>query len=159
MLPEWQKDGDPRRDIALDDLLRLSSGLAFDEIYDDPLADVTQMLFAEGDMAKFAAAKPLLHPPGSYWSYSSGTSLIVARILRASFATERDYLRYPRERLFDPLGMSSAVIEPDAAGTFVGIVAALCLGARLRPARPPLSSGRRVAGEAPVAGRLGRLQP
>jgi CubicO group peptidase (beta-lactamase class C family) len=120
LLPEWRKDGDPRRDISLDDLLRLSSGLAFGEIYGDPLSDVAQMLFAEGDMAKFAAAKPLLHPPGSYWDYSSGTSVILARILRESFATERDYLRYPRERLFDPLGMSSAVIEPDAAGTFVG---------------------------------------
>jgi CubicO group peptidase (beta-lactamase class C family) len=120
LLPEWRKDGDPRRDISLDDLLRMSSGLAFDESYDDPLADVTQMLFVAGDKAKFAAAKPLLHPAGSYWDYSSGTSVIVARILRASFATERDYLRYPRERLFDPLGMRSAVIEPDAAGTFVG---------------------------------------
>lgn len=119
LLPEWRKDGDPRRDISLDDLLRMSSGLAFDESYDHPLADVTQMLFAEGDMAKFAASKPLRHPPGTRWAYSSGTSVIVARILRTSFATERDYLRYPRERLFDPLGMRSAVLEPDAAGTLV----------------------------------------
>jgi hypothetical protein len=119
LLPEWRKDGDPRRDISLDDLLRMSSGLAFNESYDDPLADVTQMLFAEGDMAKFAAAKPLLRPPGTHWHYASGTSLILAGILRDTFATERDYLRYPRERLFDPLGMRSAAIEPDAAGTLV----------------------------------------
>ena len=119
LLPEWRGEGDKRRGISLDDLLRMSSGLAFDESYDDPLADVTQMLFVAGDKARFAAAKPLLHPPGTNWHYSSGTSVIIARILRASFTAERDYLRYPSERLFAPLGMRSAVIEPDAAGTLV----------------------------------------
>jgi CubicO group peptidase (beta-lactamase class C family) len=120
LLPEWRGDTDPRRDISLDDLLRMSSGLAFDETYDDPLADVTQMLFVDGDMARFAAAKTLVAPPGTEWHYSSGTSAIIAAILRETFATEQDYLRYPRERLFQPLGMRSAVLELDAAGTFVG---------------------------------------
>jgi hypothetical protein len=120
LVPEWRGEGDERRDISLDQLLRMSSGLAFDESYDDPLADVTVMLFARGDMAKFAADKPLVHQPGTDWSYSSGTSAIVAGALRATFANEQDYLRYPRERLFDPLGMRSAVIAPDVSGTLVG---------------------------------------
>jgi CubicO group peptidase (beta-lactamase class C family) len=117
LLPEWRKANDRRRDISLDDLLRMSSGLAFNEGYDDPLDDVVEMLFVKGDMARFAASKPLVHPPGTYWDYSSGTSAIVARVLRDSFATEDEYLRYPRERLFGPLGMRSAVIGTDAAGT------------------------------------------
>jgi CubicO group peptidase (beta-lactamase class C family) len=122
LLPQWWGEGDARREISIDDLLRMSSGLAFGESYDydDPLADVTQMLFVAGDKAKFAAAKPLLHPPGTEWHYSSGTSLILARILRDSFASESEYLNYARERLFRPLGMRSALIEPDAAGTFIG---------------------------------------
>jgi CubicO group peptidase (beta-lactamase class C family) len=120
LLPEWRGEGDKRRDISLDELLRMSSGLAFDESYDDPLADVTVMLFARSDMAKFAAGKPLLHPPGAHWDYASGTSLIIARALRESFGTGQDYLRYPRERLFDPLAMRSAALTSDAAGTLVG---------------------------------------
>lgn len=120
LLPEWRGEGDKRRDISLDQLLRMESGLEFDESYDDPLADVTVMLFARGDMAKFAADKPLLHPPGTHWAYSSGTSLLISRALRATFANEEDYLRYPRERLFGPLGMRSAVLTSDAAGTLVG---------------------------------------
>ena len=120
LMPEWRGADDKRRHITLDDLLRMSSGLAFDESYDNPLADVTVMLFARGDMAKFAADKPLLQPPGTHWSYASGTSVIVAGILRATFANEEDYLRYPRERLFEPLHMRSAVIAPDASGTLVG---------------------------------------
>lgn len=119
LMPEWRGEDDPRRRISVGNLMQMSSGLAFDESYDDPLADVTQMLFVAGDKAKFAASKPLAHPPGSSWEYSSGTSVILAGILRASFANERDYLRYPRDRLFGPLGMRTALIEPDAAGTFV----------------------------------------
>jgi CubicO group peptidase (beta-lactamase class C family) len=118
LLPEWRGAGDRRADISLDDLLRMSSGLVFDENYDDPLADVTQMLFAEPDQAKFAAAKELAHPPGAHWHYSSGTSEIISRILRKSFASEEEYLRFPRERLFGPLGMRGAVLATDASGTF-----------------------------------------
>jgi CubicO group peptidase (beta-lactamase class C family) len=120
LLPEWRGDGDQRRDISLDDLLRMSSGLAFDESYDDPLGDVTEMLFVKDDMARFAASKPLLHAPGSHWAYSSGTSVLLAAVLRQTFAGEDDYLGYPRQRLFGPLGMRSAVLETDASGTFVG---------------------------------------
>jgi CubicO group peptidase (beta-lactamase class C family) len=120
LLPEWRGEGDARAAISLDDLLRMSSGLAFDENYDDPLRDVTEMLFVKNDMAKFAASKPLTHPPGTYWDYSSGTSVLLAAILRETFAGEDDYLRYPHERLFAPLGMRSAVLETDASGTFVG---------------------------------------
>lgn len=120
LMPEWRGEDDERRDISLDDLLRMSSGLAFDENYDDPLADVTVMLFARGDMANFAAGKKLAYPPATHWAYASGTSIIISRILRATFASEEDYLRYPRERLFGPLFMRSAVIAPDVSGTLVG---------------------------------------
>jgi CubicO group peptidase (beta-lactamase class C family) len=39
--------------------------------------------------------------------------------LRHSFADERSYLRFPHDRLFAPLGMRSAVLVPDASGTFI----------------------------------------
>ncbi len=117
--PEWQSSNDPRRDITLDQLLRMTSGLAFDETYTNHDSDIIQMLFVQGDMADFAASKPLVHPPGSVWNYSGGNSLILSRLLRNSFASERDYLRFPSERLFAPLCMRSAVLEPDSAGTFV----------------------------------------
>jgi len=120
LMPEWRAAGDPRGGISLDDLLRMSSGLQFDETYADPLADVAQMLFVEGDKAKFAADQKLLYPPGTHFDYASGSSLIIAGVLRESFDNERDYLRYPRDRLFAPLGMRTALIEPDASGTLVG---------------------------------------
>jgi CubicO group peptidase (beta-lactamase class C family) len=58
--------------------------------------------------------------PGTIWQYSSGTSNIVARVIRESFGNDAEYLAFPRRALFDPLGMDGALIETDAAGTFVG---------------------------------------
>ncbi|WAS57144.1 beta-lactamase family protein [Burkholderia ambifaria] len=118
LLPEWRGSGDARAAITLDELLRMTSGLQFNEDYDDPLSDVAVMLFTQPDTARFASAKPLAAQPGTQWYYSSGTSAIVARVMREALGgTEADYLAFPRRALFEPLGMRSAVFEPDAAGT------------------------------------------
>jgi CubicO group peptidase (beta-lactamase class C family) len=120
LLPEWRGEGDPRSKITLDQLLRMTSGLAFDEGYGSNISDVEQMLFAKEAAGRFAAEMPLVAPPGTLWSYSSGSSNIIQLILRHAFTDGRDYLRFPRERLFAPLAMRSAVMVPDASGTFIG---------------------------------------
>ena len=71
LLPEWRGNGNSRRDITLDQLLRMTSGLSFNEDYEDHSSDVIQMLFVKGDKAGFAASKPLQYSPGSHWSYSA----------------------------------------------------------------------------------------
>jgi hypothetical protein len=119
-VPEWRGAGDPRGAITLDQLLRQSSGLAFDETY-GAVNDVSRMLFTEPDTGAFAASFPLAAPPEALWSYSSGTSNLVARIVRDAFGGElAAMVRYARERLFDPAGMTSALLEPDASGSFIG---------------------------------------
>lgn len=120
LLPEWRRENDPRRNITVSQLLCMTSGLEFDEDYDSFFSDVRRMLFIDGDKSGFASDKPLQYSPGMQWSYSSGTTNILARVLRESFSREAEYLRFPRERLFTTLGMQSAVLEPDAAGVFVG---------------------------------------
>ncbi|MBI5247416.1 MAG: serine hydrolase [Elusimicrobia bacterium] len=118
LLPEWADDG--RRDIALEDLLRMRSGLRFSEVYSSPFSDVTRMLYNDGyDAGGFAASRPLEAPPGTKWQYSSGTTNILSLIARRKLG-EAQYPSWPRRALFDPLGMDSAVFETDAAGTFVG---------------------------------------
>jgi CubicO group peptidase (beta-lactamase class C family) len=120
LLPQWRGDDDPRRKITLDQLLRMTSGLSFDEDYADHSSDIIQMLFVQGNKAGFAASKPLANPPDTNWHYSGGNSNIIALVLRQHFHKENDYLRLPQQHLFEPLGMRSAVLEPDSAGTFVG---------------------------------------
>ena len=106
----------------------MSSGLEFDEHY-GAINDVSAMLFTRGDTGAFAANKPLAHAPDGFWSYSSGTSNILARLLRDEFAGDTAALvRWSRERLFDPVGMSSAVFELDASGSFIGSSFAFATG-------------------------------
>jgi CubicO group peptidase (beta-lactamase class C family) len=109
--------GDDRARIRIADLLGMSSGLRFNEAY-GAVSDVTRMLYLESDMAKFARRQPPEHPAGEVWSYSSGTANILSRIVQDAAAPLG--ASYPRERLFKPLGMSSATLETDAGGTFVG---------------------------------------
>ncbi len=117
---EWATPGDPRGAITLDMLLRQSSGLAFDETY-GALNDVSRMLFTAPDTGAFAARQPLQHPPDSVWSYSSGTSNIVARIAADELQRSPDVLAaFAREELFEPCQIRSAFFEPDASGTPIG---------------------------------------
>jgi CubicO group peptidase (beta-lactamase class C family) len=118
-VPEWRDPRDPRRKITLHNLLQMSSGLRFREDYGNPLQDVTTMLFGVPDAASYAARKPLAAEPGTRWSYSSGTTNIISRGIREVLGDD-EYVEFPRRALFDPLGMGSAVIEPDASGTFIG---------------------------------------
>ena len=74
-VPEWKTPGDPRGAITTDQLLRMSSGLSFAEVYEaDQPSDTIAMLWGEGkdDVAAYAASRPLACAPDSYWSYSSG---------------------------------------------------------------------------------------
>ncbi|HSO06200.1 MAG TPA: serine hydrolase, partial [Pelomicrobium sp.] len=118
-LTAWRGDGDPRAAITLRQLLQMESGLAFGEKYTNPLDDVTWMLFASADTAGFAAGKPLTAAPGTRWQYSSGTSNILSRVVREALPDDAGYAALPRRALFAPLGMATAVMEPDAAGNFV----------------------------------------
>ena len=124
---EWQTPGDPRAAITLDQLLRMSSGLAWTEEYvrGNP-SDVIAMLFEAGkdDVAGFAAKAPLAQAPGSHFYYSSGTTNIVSRC--AAQAAGGDFAAFMRERLFQPLGMTSPLPRFDAAGTFIGSSFCFC---------------------------------
>jgi CubicO group peptidase (beta-lactamase class C family) len=115
-VPEWRDD--QRRRITIDHLLRMSSGLDFEERISLPRFDVMSMLFEAPDMASFAAGAQLRAEPGTRWQYASGSSLIVSGIVRRILGDE-PYQRFPKQALFDRLGMSRAVIEQDASGTFV----------------------------------------
>lgn len=126
-VPEWQHD--ERSSITLQDLLEMRPGLEFVEDYvDDSVSHCIEMLFGSGagDVAGYAASLPLIHPPGTVWNYSSGTTNIVTRLLGDALAardgTDRRTAtqRFLDERIFGPSGMTSATVQFDDAGTFIG---------------------------------------
>jgi CubicO group peptidase (beta-lactamase class C family) len=116
----WAEPTDARHAITIDNLLRMTSGLAAEET-DDGFDPTSRMLFIEPDMAGFAEQAALKRPPGTVWEYESPNTLILSRIVKdAVGGSEADVLNFARRDLFGPLGMQSAVFETDATGTPVG---------------------------------------
>jgi CubicO group peptidase (beta-lactamase class C family) len=123
-VPEWA--GDHRSAITLQQLLEMSSGLAFVEDYvDGDVSNVIEMLFGDGkdDVARYAASFPLIHEPGAVFNYSSGTTNIISAICDRAIRNSgvaAGTEAFLAERLFEPLGMTSATIRCDPTGTFIG---------------------------------------
>ncbi len=117
---EWS--GDPKRAaISWNDLLQMQSGLSFDETYGDPGSDVSEMLFRARDAGRVAAMRRLAHAPGSFWSYSSGTTNLIQRTLRETLeANDVGYHAFARDAILEPIGATSFTLEPDSSGNLVG---------------------------------------
>ncbi|MFT6934103.1 MAG: CubicO group peptidase (beta-lactamase class C family) [Maribacter sp.] len=105
--------------ITLDHLLRMQSGLAWEEDY-TKISDVTQMLFLDTDMTLAQVKKQPIALPTEIWNYSSGTTNLLSGILRDQFQTHQDYLDFPYTDLIDKIGMHSMLLETDMDGNFVG---------------------------------------
>lgn len=108
--PEWE--GDDRSKITLEHLLRMTPGLQWDETYDLG-TPITEMLYTADDMGDFAASQPLSHGVNEYHQYSSGSTNIACDVLLDHLGADANL---PRTEIFEKLGLSTAVLEPDAAG-------------------------------------------
>jgi len=113
---------DPRHAITIDELLRMTSGLAIAES-DSGSDPVSRMLFLERDMAGFAEQSRLKAAPGTEWEYTSGNTLILSRVIRdAVGGSAQDVITFAQRELFEPLGMTSTRMDFDATGTPVGSI-------------------------------------
>jgi len=110
--------GDPRRAITLDQFLRMSSGLDFDEDSANPRGGVLFMLLRAPDVPAYAATSPLAAAPRTRWRYSSATTNVISGAMRRVLGDA--YFGFPRRALFEPVGIHSAVLEVDANGNFIG---------------------------------------
>ena len=129
---EWE-EGDPRRRITIDQMLRMVDGLRFREAedlgggsvryYPPEESDVIPMLFGHGkkDVAGFAATLPKVAEPEERWNYNSGGTNLLSRLVAETVGGGEDGMRGFMEReLFGPLGMSTARPRFDEAGNFIG---------------------------------------
>jgi hypothetical protein len=116
----WRNPSDRRHPITIEQLMRMTSGLALDETNSgfDPSS---RMLFTEPDMAAVAEAASLAAPPGSRYHYSSPSTLILSRIVAdAVGGRAEDVRRLAETELFGPLSMRDVTLEFDAVGTPIG---------------------------------------
>jgi CubicO group peptidase (beta-lactamase class C family) len=116
-LAEWSNDD--RKDITLNNVLQMSTGIEWVEDYGS-ISDVTKMLYTKDDVYKAATTNQLEYPVGSYYEYSSGSSNILSGQIRSFFPTQEDYLLFPYRALFSKLGTKSMLLETDPTGLFIG---------------------------------------
>ncbi len=129
---EWN-EGDPRRRITIDQMLRMVDGLRFREAedlgdggvryYPPEESDVIPMLFGEGkgDVAAFAATLPYQVEPETRWNYNSGASNLLSRLVSETVGGGEEGMReFMKRELFDPIGMATAKPRFDDAGNFIG---------------------------------------
>ncbi|MGH6642404.1 MAG: serine hydrolase domain-containing protein [Bradyrhizobium sp.] len=116
-IPEWR--GDLRREIEVEHLLRMTTGLALDETNSgfDPSS---QMVYLRDDMAGSVVNAAVVAPPGTRWTYSSPTTQLLARIVRDAVGGPEQTLTFAWRELFNPLGMRNVTLEFDASGTLQG---------------------------------------
>jgi len=117
LFPQWEGDG--RKDITLNNLMQMNSGLDWNEDY-STISGATTMLFDSEDIVATAAAPALKYERGKKWVYSSGTSNLISGYIRQQYANHDDYLKFVYDSIFYPLNMYNTVMETDESGTYIG---------------------------------------
>ena len=113
-IPEWRVDGDPRRNITLDQLLRMSSGL-----HSDHYGNRTDAIYFGGTtVIEQAAGWPLEVRPGARFRYANNDIMLAARAVRAAMNNDKRYAQWPQQ-LFRPLGMQHTTAGADWQGNFI----------------------------------------
>jgi CubicO group peptidase (beta-lactamase class C family) len=117
-VPEWRASSDPRHEIEVQHLMRMTTGLALDETSSG--FDPSSQMYLYDDMADFAVKAAMIAPPGQRWAYSSATTQILARIIRDAAGGPEQTLAFAWRELFNPLGMRHVTLQFDASGTLQG---------------------------------------
>jgi CubicO group peptidase (beta-lactamase class C family) len=123
----WQGAGDPRREITVSHLLRMSSGLHCTSPGDPDYAPdrdgyPAHVLVYSGalDVFRFATSRPLQFAPGTEGRYRNCDPITLGALVRQAVeARGEDYLTWPQRALFDRIGIRRQVLEPDAYGNFI----------------------------------------
>ena len=125
-IPEWQEEGDPRAEIRMADILRMSSGLRFrapqDPDFDPDLGYPDHLYVYTGTINSFtwAATRPQQWPPNTVGRYRNSDPVLINYLIRLGVeGCDDDYHSFPQRALFDKLGIRNMVLETDPYGNFL----------------------------------------
>ncbi|AWN35064.1 serine hydrolase domain-containing protein [Methylobacterium radiodurans] len=104
-LPELK--GSAYDGVSVKNLLRMASGVKWDETYTNPRSDRRRMLELQqagkpGEIVKFMASLPRAAPPGTVWNYSTGETHIAGALVRA--AVGRPVAEYLSDKIWSKIG-------------------------------------------------------
>jgi CubicO group peptidase (beta-lactamase class C family) len=104
---EIENDSPLKREITVEDLLRMRSGLDWPEssVSYSSRNNILFQMMGSRDWVQFVLDRPMATAPGSTFNYSTGDSQLLAAILEQATGTTTQKLA--RARLFEPLGIGS----------------------------------------------------
>jgi CubicO group peptidase (beta-lactamase class C family) len=126
-IKEWHTSKeDPRREIRVRDLLRMSSGLDFANLGLNGPESFTKdnkhmRIYFDGlNVFEHAVNQPQEIAPNTQWRYRNSDPLTLGRIVKEAVeARGENYLTFPQRALFDKIGARNFVLETDAWGNFI----------------------------------------
>lgn len=95
-------------DVSVRQLLTMSSGVRWNEDYEDPRSDVAEFNRAKPEEGLDATVSymrklPRAHPPGEVWHYNTGETNLIGVLV--SSATGKTLSAYLQEKVWQPAGM------------------------------------------------------
>ncbi|HSR42184.1 MAG TPA: serine hydrolase, partial [Longimicrobiales bacterium] len=125
-VPQWQNPGDPRQNIRIGDIMRMSSGLRFRAPQDpdfQPAMGYPDHLYVYAGTANsflWAVTRPMQWPPGTIGRYRNSDPVTTNYLIRLGVEGRgEDYHAFPQRALFDRLGIRNMVMETDPYGNFL----------------------------------------
>lgn len=135
-IPEWQGEGDARQAIRIMDILRMSSGLRCRNIGDpdwDPALGFPDHLYlytGTVNSFEYAATRPQQWAPDTVGRYRNCDPVLTSYLVRLAVEGRGDdYHQFPKQHLFDKIGIRDLVFQTDPYGNI------LLQGSSLGPAR------------------------
>ena len=125
-VPEWQGEGDPRQEIRIGDIMRMSSGIRInapsDPDYDDSIyADHYYLYTGTVNSYEYAATRPQQWAPNKVGRYRNTDPVLASYLVRlGAEGRGDDYHSFPQRQLFDRIGIRDGLIETDVHGNFLG---------------------------------------
>ncbi len=97
-------------DVSVAQLLTMSSGVRWNEDYEDPKSDVASFNNAEPEKGMDATVSymrklPRAHPPGTVWHYNTGETNLIGVLV--SSAVKKPLAQYLEEKIWKPAGMEA----------------------------------------------------
>jgi CubicO group peptidase (beta-lactamase class C family) len=92
------------KDVTLEQLLHMSSGIPFGESYNSPFGYMAKAYYGS-DLKGITAPYKVEQTPGSYWSYEGGNTVLLGMVLES--ATKKKISQYFEEKIWSKIGASS----------------------------------------------------
>ena len=125
-IPEWQEEGDPRQEIRIADIMRMSSGLRCrnrgDPGYDPDAGYPDHLYLYTGtvDSFEYAATRPQQWRPNTVGRYRNCDPVLTNYLIRLAVEGRGNaYHQFPQQHLFDKIGVRNLVFQTDPYGNIL----------------------------------------